>query len=880
MRTIEEIRSEFLSLSAPFVWALKLTEDEFRQLRSYIDHHHTPDCYPLVMIYVAEWYKREYDINSSINGELPWFNAEAVWNGCGFRAFSQWVYSSERGKEWVYSMYILGGLAAELECGHPEDKLLEQLCRLYHGEVLTLSAAGGRAIALAQSIENEGSLFYYIQEIINGRLPFAKSDIDDKASPVYALVRLLRSANRRALRDKFTCEWIINYADFYETMSRRLKLGLRPERGSSGQRQYLSYERLESWGFEKPCEIARINIALQFTCDGEIIKPADFGTPILTYSNTGNDENGFLAWGDKDAAVSDCIPNRYFTSVELYVQATRIDNTTEVRQVAANADFPEFMQVYRMAHRVSEWSSVRRDGATAVVYNKACKVIAPPDATVIEKPFYLFSDLENEPRESEPYCWTPIYDSVLIQDKFGVEKRLYNRSGGCEMVIRRYEDVIAYGENGTVKHLFRETLESDWEEERLPLLFGLNDLEIYKYTDDSEAPEIVKPERITARQDNEVVESFDSLKEGVVDFLITLQGRERRLRVWYVPYTGEEPPLKRDFTNRSIRWFDGQTVTVLTDDLIVEIVRGDEFSRLIIPVFSPIEGHEIWIDNKLIEHTPLADEVLIPFLNCDKFMVKTLDKKGIHVVCGSELKEAYYDAPDQGLGDIIIKGTVKVGDITLYVFNPQIPSMLTAVSGGMQLPVYSDLYPRHYGEPKYPKSTPFSKVKGLSLTEAFELAVRHRTYFFVFKELKKGVKEERLIDELFIPLAKENRLDEKRMAALWQMAFEFHFDWMLFPRQQWERVPLNLRDKVIDFFLSSPKAINDYERRQLEIFTEDYWNFNDFSTTDNVGKMALKMILGKMGDTPSARHTAMHKFIKEYDHSATKFHEMTKTITK
>lgn len=145
--------------------------------------------------------------------------------------------------------------------------------------------------------------------------------------------------------------------------------------------------------------------------------------------------------------------------------------------------------------------------------------------------------------------------------------------------------------------------------------------------------------------------------------------------------------------------------------------------------------------------------------------------------------------------------------------------------------------------------------------------------------MKKGVKEERLVEDLFIPLAKENKLDETRVAALWRLAFEFHFDWMLLPRLLWERVPEQFRNKVIELFLASPKAINDYERRQLEIFTEDYWTFNDFSTTDNVGKTALKMILGKMEDMPSTRHTAMFKFIKEYDHSATKFHEMTKTIT-
>lgn len=112
------------------------------------------------------------------------------------------------------------------------------------------------------------------------------------------------------------------------------------------------------------------------------------------------------------------------------------------------------------------------------------------------------------------------------------------------------------------------------------------------------------------------------------------------------------------------------------------------------------------------------------------------------------------------------------------------------------------------------------------------------------------------------------------------MAFEFHFDWMLLPRKQWETVPANMRDMVKELFLTTPKAVNEYEKRQLEIFVDDYWDFNDYSTTDEIGKTALKMILGQTGDTPSARHAAMVKFIRDYDHSAVKFHEMTKTITK
>lgn len=880
MRSIEEIRSQFLALTTPYVWSLKLTSEEFKNLRSFIDTHHSDKDSPLVMIYVAEWYKRCYDINTSINGVLPWLDAEEVWKNCGFRNYRRWVYDSERGNEWVYSMYILGGLAAKLECGHPDDKLMEQLCRLYHGEQLTLSASGSRAIALARSIENEDSLFHYIQEVINGRFPYAQSDMDDKTGAICGLVHLLRSANKRALRDKFNCEWIINYADYYETMSRRLRLGLRPERGSSGQRQYLSYERLESWGFEDPGTIARIKIALQFMSDGEIVNAADFGNPVLTYSNTGNDDNGFIAWGSKEAGVSDKIPNRFFSSVEVMVQAMRTDGSLEQHAVAANADFPEFMQVFRIANRMTEWSSRQRNTVTAVVYNKSSKVVSPPDANVVEKPFYLFADYADEPRESEPYCWTDIEDSVVIRDKFGVEKRLYNKSGGYEISMRRYEDVIAYGSNGMIKHLTRFDEDSEWQEEMLPLLFGIQGLEIKKYTQDSETCDIVSPEKLSFRQSGILYNDKNTLTEGVVELLITLQGKERSLKVWFIPLEGNESPIVRDFGNKEIRFFDGNAIEVSTDDLIIDVVRGGELDKIIIPIFSPIEGHEVWIDGTLVERISLNETVQIPFLNCDRFMVKTINKDGIKITTGEDLREGYYSAPDQGNGDMVVRNTVQVNDVTLYVFNPKSKTKKKAVGGGVELPVYSELYPRHYGEPKFAKSSPFAKVKGISLIEAFETAIANRTYFFVFKELKKAVKDERLVDELFIPLVTQNKLDKDTIDQLWRLAFEFHFDWMLLPRAIWERVPDDLRDNVRELFLSTPKATNEYEQRQLEIFVDDYWEFTDFSTDDRIGKMALKMILGQVGDTAKARHDAMIEIIRDYDHSAVKFHEMTKTIKK
>lgn len=453
--------------------------------------------------------------------------------------------------------------------------------------------------------------------------------------------------------------------------------------------------------------------------------------------------------------------------------------------------------MYKVTNRIAEWSSRQRNSATAVVYNKSCKIIAPPEVEVIEKPFYLNVTDGSEPKESEAYCWTDIEDSVIIRDKIGNEVKLYNRSGGYEISIRRYEDVIAYHNSGTVSYRFRGNTYDEWQTEEIPILFGTDSIEIRRYQPNSDDYEIIVPEKIIYRQHNQ---SDEELKEGVTLISILLQGKERKLKVWYVPYDGGGAPILRDFRNKCIRWSDGTENKSKSDELIVNVIRGDNFNQVIVPIYAPIEGHEIWIDNELTERIPLQQNVQIPFLNCEHFTVKTIDGSGIHIMTGNQLHDLYYQAPDQGLGEKCLLSTVKKGNITMYLFNPADKTEKIEVAGGVKLPIYCVRHPRHYGKPDIPVSTPFKPIKPISLTEAFQTAVANNTYFFVFRDLKIGVKKESLIKDLFIPLAQSGMLNNVTYIQLWRLAFEFHFDWLLLPRQQWEEMPEQYRPQIIDFY--------------------------------------------------------------------------------
>lgn len=874
MRTIEEIRTQFLDMPRPFVWALQLSEEEFSEIENYIMGFNSSEDALIVMIYVGEWYKRQYDTSENIRRKLPWFEAEWVWKNCGIRGYSQWIYESERGKEWLYSMYVLGGFAAKLECGHPDDKLLEQLCRIYHGEDVELSGAENRAIGLAQSIRQEGSIFYYIQEIIRDNLPFDSSDLINPDSDIFQFVRLLRRANRKALYEKFNCEWIITYADYYETMSRHLKVGLRPERGRSGLRQYLSYERLENWGFDNPGQIARIKVSLRFLDDGAIVHDADFSNPLLTYSNSGNDNNGFIAWNSKDSALAATIPNSFFSNVDIVIQATRIDFSTEEHTVAANADFPQFMQLYRIAKRPTEWSSRFRASDSAVIYNTACKIVFPPDVTVEKKAFYINKSelLENEPQESEPYRWTHIDNAVLIRDSFGVEKWLYNRANGYELIFNRLDDTVKYEVGGTVIHKFRPNVNSEWNEELIPILFGEHNFEIRKYREQPDDYELVQAENLKISQSGNLYNSFERLREGLIEMTVTLAGREYHRRVWFIPVKQGESAITRDFSANVIRWYDGTINNGDTESFVVNCLRGTDLSQLVINVFSPEEGHEIYIDGQPVERVGLHSDVKIPFINSSHFAVKTIDKNGVHEIEGQQLHDLYYDAPYQGDSEEIQKKAVKAGSITMYLFNPADKPIYADSVGGIKLPSYTQIVPRHYGMPKIPTSSPFSPLAPVPIIDAFEAGVKHHAYFMIFRDMKMAVKNGELIEKLFIPLVENDKLTKENIKELWRLAFEFHFDWMLLPRTQWGAVPKKWRAKIFDVFRNTPKAVNEMEQRRLEQFLESYWDFNDFTTDNPIAKTALQCILGtiKLRDP--------RQFIKEFDKSAIKFHEMTKTL--
>ncbi len=166
-----------------------------------------PENAMTTIVYMAEWYKRKYQ-SGNRNQLIENLDLETLWNNSGISK-KRYLYQDDSGqKRWLYSIYVLGGLAIQHELNrHDKLKFLKGLCRIYHGENYTLENLdeASRAAAFRESIKRQHSLYEYMKEILNGEMPFHEDDLKDATSDVNRFVATIKAANDEILKIKFLC---------------------------------------------------------------------------------------------------------------------------------------------------------------------------------------------------------------------------------------------------------------------------------------------------------------------------------------------------------------------------------------------------------------------------------------------------------------------------------------------------------------------------------------------------------------------------------------------------------------------------------------------------------------------------------------------------
>ena len=486
---VEQLRQGILH-GRPYVWELRLSQEEFYVLESAInesisshagkhDHLLSEEFAVIVVMYLAEWYKRYYKGADTMDENkilaLTTEELKRLYELAGIDK-NTFVYNASKNPDktsyrWQESLQVLGGLAVQAELKRDQnDILLSRLCKIFHGEEIDLDdfKDRNRAVAFQESIARQHSLYEYLKCILEkderGRrnLPFAMSDIKNEDTYIPQLIRKIEEADLIAKKHKFDFEWVINYTANRNQMVRHLRVKLKPEEIGGGKKQYIGYDRLRQpeWGIEHPEEVGRIQFYLRFKNGGHYVqKESTNEEPLFKYVNTGNERTGFLSVKQEDENTYTNVPVQRFNKVEIVM---KYDDCCHVVQ---ELEVKDYMQIYGVSKNPHKFTSRRNSqAATIVIFSSAYHLTEEYKDLPVEYAHY-----RNGEQMSEDYCWCPINDKVVIADSNGreVTPPFFNRNGLYQVVTKKYLKTIKYNENLYVLYQYIDP-DDDEEEYQYP----------------------------------------------------------------------------------------------------------------------------------------------------------------------------------------------------------------------------------------------------------------------------------------------------------------------------------------------------------------------------------------------------------------------------
>ena len=645
----------------PYVWELKITENEFcsleKDLCSYTPDASKKDDALKILVYVAEWYKRRYtnrakkDYQKTFGGKKP--DLRTVWSTLGI--VEQYLYKGENNQELhLYSTFILSGLAVKFERQKNEKPFLRALCRVYNKEDESFERVvdSNHSIAFKESIAKGHCLRDFLEAIITlqdnvDALPFAKEDYDNPDTEVALLIELIREINYDVNKSKFRFEWIVTSVPGDNLIARRLHIWLNPEEKGK-LHQLLRIDRLKKWGFAEPENMCYIRLGVRYWNGNNVIKEPDFHHPDLYYRNTGDASIGFIC-EKVDYANCNNVPIMFFDKVQLI---TWNEDGTElpIPVQEESVDF-DTMQLYRLEVGEDDWTSrVSNQKETALLFSDKWIIAdGSVDQLSERKTFY-----NRKIGEGESISWCYIHASITIENEDD-SRTYYNRQGYDHIVARLYNDTINYSSDGKVLLHYTEDDDSTEITTPISLIFGKQDIIAYHTeTKDGEDDTCEKTEIQLyefKRKGNYLAwTEFETPEYGYVELRLTVKGKQSLFKVFYLP-----KPIERNLRTNSIHYcYDKELVyedkvdienavnrrQVLEPTVLLNI--GTKTCHVTVPVFRPTKLKEVCYDGKIL----MYDEngvVNIPYILKEYVDVNDYGENGYHSYSCKDFKNVFIE---------------------------------------------------------------------------------------------------------------------------------------------------------------------------------------------------------------------------------------------
>lgn len=905
-----------------FFWQYKITNAQYETIKNSLISLHFENKNAkfirkyafYISFFLAEWFKREYDGYQNERGlsilGIDSQQSRRIWEGA--KLSDSYLINSGQ-NEWLFSIYVLGGFPINyIRRVKRFDSLFKKIWSIKQGEDIDdelleeiSDSFDSNNTVYQESMRKGGSLYAYIESLINDEVPLAEEDKDNDPYRTYCE---MLSEGKRACYDSYLSSiWNI----YTDGQSEGIDAFINVKIGTIKNRCYIPYDCVMLWtGDSMPNEFI-------LGLETESGKKSD---DTIRFSKSGKN---FVGWGDT-TILSMMFDVQEDHRINVMMYSVSDEERMNGKVIQHPFDFPDSCQFYQTSIPY-KWSSSKDVKAySAVFFNTHRYQITEGK----ENSHYILPVRDNKPS----WVWTRIYDAVTLVDVNTSEEISYNIKQGSMNVFFSMHRGIRYNQYGEVIHIFTQE-DGTMQSESVPLILGINGIKSVKLYpfEANEAPRKVTDYKVSYKQDSWNYKPFDKQNEpkcGMLQLKINHENSKPIIkRCFYVPY---QELLKRKIESKQIQFlssgisiwkpvgddyelmndneqFDCSTFNYNED--VISFHVGGETDFIILDVYRADKCSEIYFENRCISRKK-ESIIDIPLILKQKFHIRTIDENGVKRIepgrnvmigCNVEsnigelanrtLKDAergiryylYTTKYDNANGRHVLKISPKQKDNYQFYFwsckandepimiqttyDEELKSMvvpqdsLEKQSKGIIFQSLKEKTPPNYVLPYYSRNAIrmfFNLVHSCDIYEkAMKIAVEHHVYFSQFYQIHKLFKlydnGQELVKIVVDYLRKNNKKED--FIAMHRMANEFLFEWIALPWLNWKKACETESDKklVERLFRSNPRIISPTEKASLDIILENYWalprpNRWDFRRNNSIENIVLQSIRGRDKD--------------------------------
>lgn len=821
-----------------YFWQWKISTDDFETYKILLNtinfsidtRKKVRICAPQLALFIAEWYKREYDGNNSTSClktlGITTNLTQEIWENSGLRECD--LYRSEESghREWLYSMYCLGGFpikyvnrASRFSFMFDEIWGEDGTNDIISDEQIVELTVGFEGNHVIRNSLISGSLHDYYRYLRNnGSMPIVESDTEQR--PFKEFIEKLIEGKNNYFKNFIKHEWLL-YLDPCDQMA---YCDFVVRFGKKDEKCYIPYECLEYW-----CQYWNTPPAHSIT-EFSIEVVVGKCSKRVRFSKTGSNNNPFVGW-TRENTIS--LSVQYDADEEICIYL----NVNGNRYLLGKPIKSEKSCQFYKTSSPYEWSTKTDNSSyTAVLYDPS---IYSCDDTGFNTFYKIFEDGGIE------WKWLILTEEIILKCSSGEDVPYKPLNSSLEISFQTVPNTIRYKNFRDITYYWKKGDEIC--SQNIPLLRenGLN----VKYTPyNHDASENVPPQDYKVYFKQAGMTRFELWtknfhpRQGFTNIRVVYpeKGISIQRKVYFIP---GKSPIVRDLKNKQISFNnqikdiyypsangyqllipDNHGVYAYKDNVIngfntqcdtIEFIIGNPDNEyIILPVYRAQEGKELFLikENKMLHRYDYSRKLVdIPIALCHNFEIRTIDDSGVsRIKCGRDVYiSPYFDIcrptpHDNHFDDInndiryyVVKNldseSKKLGELKLetepsqyrfyywsmkaddniipvyFVYDKKTKDLsldiktLLKQERGLIFQSLKDVIPRHYVKPIYGKRYDMYYDINVML-KCYAIASEHRIPYQTFKCLKDMFGKSTTLDLL------ENFMKEFMESKNWKLS--------------------------------------------------------------------------------------------------------------